>query len=923
MARIFKHLLFRGLFLVFPLLLFSPPLPAQEKSMQVLQSSLFAAENNAQWLSAGNIIQQLGKSDIRKKDLQAHEVKMDLTRSQSDLAEILFDQGKANLALEVVNKALLTVQENYQPMDRGLVQYLLSRQVYYDRAAHPSQPSGLWWQLRQDLDKTLQLYLLPLLSLFLLYGVYVAYRALFHPYRAPFLEIALEDHLSDSDPNQANNILSQEFDQYLKRVVSEINDDAELDGLVNVDGSGLVSMTAGRRTMGITQYLDSTPIQIGVIKLTPKSIVELLSYAFRTRGQSVVTGALRQEQNGDYVLRLEKKPLNKKGAQLVIDGRAQNRGQAIRQAAMQLVVHESSSTVTRDWRSLEALVNAKNILRDQIEYSLAQRNDPGTESAPFNSILDKLQGARRLLQKSLAIDPSNWVARFRLANVLRKIGDNRTALWQYSYVLDLLCNQDHSQNKNLFAYVRSQPLFPLQILYNKTTCMARMGADCMRSPDPEQRQKGFTYVAMSIDDLRLLAFNIARFCPDDAIKQPLDNAVAEIDAVKSVLTLHWDSISPIDKSVQQMDALKQNLYEHLGLSRKARGEAKKVNLYQEKKAVKDLIYQIYSGLISSLAWFYEYPAHAHGAEQQQALFDAIVRLEQWFYDLRLELDDENRNAYAYSHAIAHNAVGRLNYLKVRYLLEQDAVTTAHEHKDFKRSFETAESFLRWAIGYHLPAGFADPYINLAALYIKALDYNSVLVYLPPEWKTRTEAYLQQAIRLSPNNSKAYYLLGRLYQSRVFEDRLLPGQSNSADSFFAKAIQQFNRAGEDSYSYYRAGQLYAERGDLETAVVKLTQCLRIYRYYDVPHQLYLNVQAQLLEQQLASLNAADTKQMEQFRKTLNGVVELCTDINEHCFVGDGDSEKCGPLLERGEIQAITERLIQLDRKSKDLSAQTLS
>jgi tetratricopeptide (TPR) repeat protein len=94
--------------------------------------------------------------------------------------------------------------------------------------------------------------------------------------------------------------------------------------------------------------------------------------------------------------------------------------QAIRDVAMQILIDIDSETrkITVNWRSLSRLRQGIDLLQK----SSAQN----TQGQPL------LTQARLCFQESVLEDPANWVARFNLGTVLRKLGFNSLAAEQFA-----------------------------------------------------------------------------------------------------------------------------------------------------------------------------------------------------------------------------------------------------------------------------------------------------------------------------------------------------------------------------------------------------------------------------------------------------------------------------------------------------------
>jgi len=261
----------------------------------------------------------------------------------------------------------------------------------------------------------------------------------------------------------------------------------------------------------------------------------------------------------------------------------------------------------------------------------------------------------------------------------------------------------------------------------------------------------------------------------------------------------------------------------------------------------------------------------------------IESIELWFAEKRRQVFNENRNIYAYSHAVAHNSVGRATYTELKRCL----ATEPHNRAKLKELFLKSEKFLKWAIGYHLPSGFADPYIDLSALYIHALEHRELHEFLTENSRSRTEAYLHHAIRLNPNKQKAHYLLGKLYQSQIYQDELLPQTERQGKKSYAhKALAAYERAGEYRFSYFRIAELYQNLGENDKAIIKLKQCMDLYPIYSSHHQQYLQLCEQKLRKQLAALNTKpDATMKHALLKQIKELRELDGDINQTCFTGE--------------------------------------
>ena len=204
-------------------------------------------------------------------------------------------------------------------------------------------------------------------------------------------------------------------------------------------------------------------VQLGPVGINPQQLWQGLRWIFTRSHRHSVAGTLFQS-DGQFVLQVSQidrrtnKALHRWHAlSPVISGRAS----CILDIATQIVLAEVEGTpITTNCESLRTYVAGAE--------ALASADD-----AP-----DALASARRLLQRSVALDPNNWLGRFHLGIVLRKLGDTGSAVRNLRMLDDGIRRTLHDPDAaatSLRAYCDSRPDFPYIVRYHLASALAQSG----------------------------------------------------------------------------------------------------------------------------------------------------------------------------------------------------------------------------------------------------------------------------------------------------------------------------------------------------------------------------------------------------------------------------------------------------------------
>lgn len=619
-------------------------------------------------------------------------------------------------------------------------------------------------------------------------------------------EIVLQD-LTSANNNQLedNSALSQALEQTIGKLINGGDECADVGGIMDLDSSSLPSAPAPRGFDAFAAHIDTTAVAIGPFSLSPRQLFIYLTYLFTCRYASSLTGTLIKE-NEDYVLHIVQRSIDATGqGENIFIARSKSRSDVLEQMATQLLVSLAQQKITDDWRSLHAYRQAEQLLSKELSIDSAKKR------------VENLNNTKKTLQTALLIDPANWLARYRLATVQRMLGDNITAKQQFDYVGSMLCSSEILDNRYLKRYVEQSPIFPLLVLHNRAVCEAKQGCTEVREGKTRSTLAAISTFSYLITKIQKISSSekIISACQsvlNDGPDLDVNKVPGDVNKLmKSFMGLFYDnnSIQPDDTDLNGL----------IILIRAAR-----------TAALGDLLeYQV-----QMQRYDVEHVKEADKVFEPDNIFQWIVDNEDWFYKKRYTLESKNWSTYALAHATTQNTRGRASYLM--------------------RKWYDARNYLSWAIDYHIPANFPDPYINLAALYLKKTTY------LAKDWISRTEELLSIALELSPRSKKARYLLGKLYYL----------QRDVDTEFEKKALEQFNLAGNDSWSLYRAAEILLSRQQTSLAIHKLELSIELADVVDWRHRFYVSTILNLADNNVASL------------KQLHAALKVARDLEKEGF-----------------------------------------
>lgn len=276
--------------------------------------------------------------------------------------------------------------------------------------------------------------------------------------------VALEDLASPvKQRNEASNVLSR---QLLTEIASLNSVDrpgaGEIDESADLDRTFLANLRiAGEGVEKLDSLVQGeTAVSIGPVGFSPRQVAYFLGSFLRRRSEFELAGSLTAhgerlvltvERRGASGQVLERWSTTREGANAATA--------AVRDVAVQIVVGLGCSTATSDWRSFRDYRAALEVLG---------RTTDG-EGADARAQLNE---ASRLLLRSLDYDSLNPLARFYLATVNRKLGENEAAVEQFDFLEGLAREQSAGR---LDRFLHTHPEFRLVVRYNRAASLLKVG----------------------------------------------------------------------------------------------------------------------------------------------------------------------------------------------------------------------------------------------------------------------------------------------------------------------------------------------------------------------------------------------------------------------------------------------------------------
>lgn len=232
---------------------------------------------------------------------------------------------------------------------------------------------------------------------------------------------------------------------------------ADLDVFEEPDGANLIELGSLRvevpPLMEVAAVLpEGSPVQLGPFSLSPRQVFASLQSLFHRPSSTLLRGAL-SVQDEEVVLCVEKLV----GGETVErwEVREKTRALAVQQMALRIVFDLAQERVTRDWDSFRELNQGMDLLRTGVkEESQSQA----------------LASAARHFQRSLRLDPANWLARFYLATVERRLGRNEMAAQHFNLLKELPARRPDG---NFAHFLARQPQFAPVLEYNRLVALSK------------------------------------------------------------------------------------------------------------------------------------------------------------------------------------------------------------------------------------------------------------------------------------------------------------------------------------------------------------------------------------------------------------------------------------------------------------------
>ena len=294
-------------------------------------------------------------------------------------------------------------------------------------AAHEPSFEGLWngflaasrdygFQVLKSLLYVAAMIVLP-------FAVLILMIRLLPPRRETVL--SLEDRTAVVPSPTANASLTDQMRREMA-LPRPTRDGLRVEMIAEVDGSSFGHAWVGVQMPDLGTALQSAPITFGLLSINPLPLFNLVRPLFRRRRARELYGWLAT-QGTTTVCVVDLRTSSRKRPAIThweATSTATNaRDQVVRDVALQvmLALDRQTTTITRDWRSLKALL-------DGIQSMKNASGEPATRLAAWSA-------ARVAFQEAILIDGENWLARMNFGDTLRKVGLNRPAAEQFEETL--------------------------------------------------------------------------------------------------------------------------------------------------------------------------------------------------------------------------------------------------------------------------------------------------------------------------------------------------------------------------------------------------------------------------------------------------------------------------------------------------------
>jgi tetratricopeptide (TPR) repeat protein len=563
-----------------------------------------------------------------------------------------------------------------------------------------AQNPGWWDVLMKGLAQLLQ-WAFYFLVIGALIGLLTWLPTLLKPMKGIGLELRDTTVPADRQQEKSHNLMQESF-TVIRDLIRTTDTPAVLDRLSDIDGTSLGNVRiddTDRDEQMESLIQEASQVQIGPVSIPARQLFLMLRPFFNRPYEYSLTGTL--STSGDQtVLSVEGVPRR----WILPNPRAHNwwaaavptkegaREQVLREVMMHVAVDLTRPVSTDNWESIRSYHSA--VSRLDTERTAADR-------------IGLLRAALVDLEDSVRYDPSNFLAWFTLATVLRKLGNNGAAAQHFDLLSKMIGGSDESSL--LGKYVAKHSEFPGIVVYNHASALAKTDnwEDYKMASD------------LLIDLLRQL-----NQCSTSDRRGPAP------DLGKMQYNALLDKVTKLMSSKPRPTVVRTNI------------QCPTQRMRLEVLALSALA----SAMVFELERPSEYPLSqprklgktpdARKTRQDQ-VFSAIQDIFQCLEDRRsaskARLDWQTYNLAL---VVVLNAVGRASYLRGEY--------------------RKALKYLRRAVNMMPDVDFIDVKINLAALYLRCKDRAH------PSWFSQAESQLLAALKITPTNQKARYLLAKLY-----------------------------------------------------------------------------------------------------------------------------------------------------------------
>lgn len=277
----------------------------------------------------------------------------------------------------------------------------------------------------------------------------------------PGVHLAIDDMIAPADLQaRESRRLSRQVQRHI-RDLARGNQVSTVDRLEDLDGVAGVrpTYTLAQR---VEDHIGGEDIEVGPIRFAPKQVANLLIGLGERLYEREVTGYMLQKPDGAALLYVEQKvnvPARRTGKEAARSygpwtHENADRDRAIREFALKYVFDTACVSPAANWPSFRDYCSGMELLE--------------TGTTP-----DDLRAARISFESALRHDRNNWLARFKLAEVLRRQGKATEAIGQFEEVERLISADEKERSSALNDFLGKQPHFELMLRYNKAITRTR------------------------------------------------------------------------------------------------------------------------------------------------------------------------------------------------------------------------------------------------------------------------------------------------------------------------------------------------------------------------------------------------------------------------------------------------------------------